>query len=328
MPQFLILKKISRRERFFFIPAAVEAALEIARKLAIGREPTRAEWRRVPDYVRPALEALRSDRPRYQSSRLVEPSRPDDPRRWLIRLGNRLVPTDEADLPNYDQYFSSLDPGSLSPDVFTDAALEAAVLAFQALPDPPTLRAFLKDWWKKHGPSKLSEKLEAARLKEERRQRRLVLTDDERQLLRTAKAGAPIPNSPTRRLTKFHVCIAKVLACWKCGIPSHEQLASAAKTSIRTVRRALPDLRALGLLPEGIRGGSKLEMPKRVWGFQKVMNVFASNTGRSEKTLYRWVKQYRECREEDRLLEEPREGVEPPSKKVWPKDRRARRKRE
>ena len=88
-----------------------------------------------------------------------------------------------------------------------------------------------------------------------RRQRNLnlVLSPEERQqLVEGAEAAhrdrTTIPDGPVRQLTSLHVQIARILASWQSGQASHEQLAHAAGTSVRTVRRALPALRALGLL--------------------------------------------------------------------------------
>jgi hypothetical protein len=287
-----------RRKNAAWMQAAttVAAAREAACKLVIGQEPSPGEWQRVPDYARPALEALRPERSRYQSSRLVDVPKPDEPGRWFLRLVTEFsseMTAEEVDLGNYAKC------SVLSPSVFTDASLKAARRKFKVFPAPAPLRKFLIDWGEEHRSWELPD--------EDQRHRSLVLTNAERQHLLTAEAvwrnRIPIPDGPVKRLTRLHVRIAHILASWQRGEPPHEQLALAAGTSVRTVRRALPALRTLGLLPDGIRGLSRTEMPKRVSGFQSVMAVIAAHAGCSVKTLYRWEQDYRALQGKPRRME-------------------------
>ena len=51
--------------------STVDYAWELAtRKLALGMEPTRVEWQRVPAYLRPVLDDCRPERSRHRSSRM------------------------------------------------------------------------------------------------------------------------------------------------------------------------------------------------------------------------------------------------------------------
>jgi hypothetical protein len=294
----VVRRKISYWEQYAGIVAATRAA---ARKLAIGLKLSPGEWQRLPDYVHPALKAIEAE----QSWRLAAPSKPEV-RRWFARLGMqlRLVPPVEVAMRDYEKCFV------LSRGVFTDASLEAAMRKFKVFPAPAALRKFLIDWGEEHKPSNLPDK--------DRRHRSLILTDTDRQRLLSAKAG--------KGLAKCHVRIAQSLASWPCGQPSHEQLATAAGTSVRTVRRALPALRALGLLPDGRWGLSRIELPKHVWGFQDVMVTIAAIAGCSVKTLYRWEKDLRielsQWDQEDSVKRKL------PKQAVWrPKGAHARRKR-
>ena len=220
----------------------------------------------MPDYARPALEALRLERN----------PRPYSLLRWFRHLLWRLPPTTQVeDLRDYAKCFA------LSPSVFTDASLEAAVRKFEVFPAPAPLRKLLIDWGEEHQSRRGPDKY--------RRRSSLVLTDQERLHLRAAADAARCANGPIKHLTERHVRIVRVLALpyWQNKPPRHIELALASGTNIRTVRRALAALRTLGLLP-GIGELSSLKLPENIPGFPSVMAVFAAHAGRSVKTLYRW----------------------------------------
>jgi hypothetical protein len=239
-----------------------------------------------PEDVREALQTFGPE----QSECLSEsPYESDNAHRWrwLKRLALQFVerdpkepcmPASEAAPRDYTKCFA------VSRAVFTEAALKAARHRFKSFPDPEALRKFLIEWGEKHKPSKPSDK--------DRRRRRLILTDQARRLLPTAKAGTGISNGPVKQLTELHVQIAKVLAQLPSAQPSHEELAGAANASLRTVRRAVPALRALHLLPQSHPPETKT-MPKHVHGFQRVMTLIAKHADVPVKTLYRWERDYR-----------------------------------
>jgi hypothetical protein len=186
-------------------------------------------------------------------------------------------PTDtEIDLKPYKRCFD------LSLSLFNDASLEDAKREFEAFPPPTELRRFLIDWGKEHRPSNLPDK--------DRRHRSLILTDADRQRLLRAEAG--------KGLTQCRVRIARTLASWPhaYGQPSHQHLACATGTSVRTVRRALPALRAIGLLPDGKGRLMRIKLSTQVRGFQQAMAAIAVHAGSSAKTLYRWEGDLRENR--------------------------------
>jgi hypothetical protein len=290
------------------------AAREAACKLAAGQKLTPVERKRLPGYVRHALVHLKPKRSRYLSSRLDESPKPYDPRRWLIRLGMARAPITTVKLQDYDACVA------VGPELFTDALLEAAVREFESFPGPAPLLKFLRDWRKKHPPS--------TRPSQKRwHQRSLWLTDTERKHLVEAaetayRNGTVVPNGPVKRLTGVHVRIAQHLAGWepeqskqptgrnrKRERPSHEKLAQAASTSVRTVRRALPALRALGALYDEWRGLSTIEKPAHVVGFQqKVMALIAEHAGVPVKTLYRWEGDLRETVGKSRKIERRSSG--------------------
>ena len=60
------------------------------------------------------------------------------------------------------------------------------------------------------------------------------------------RARATAPGTPP--LTRLHVHVAAKLAYWRKADVRHRELARAARCSVRTVRRALARLHALGLL--------------------------------------------------------------------------------
>jgi hypothetical protein len=226
-----------------------------------------------PEEVR---EELKTFRPESD-----EPPEPNELRQWFIRLVWRLSPATAVKSPAYDKYLKPINRRA-----FTDASLEAAVdnFKFEPFPEPTQLRKFLVDWWKEHRPPN------------RRRRRSLILTDQARRLLLTAKAGTAIPNCPVKRLTALHVRIAHTLASWPhaYGQPSHQQLACATDTDVRTVRRALPALQALGSLPQRRRDPPQTKkMPRHVHGFERVMALIARHAGVPVKTLYRWEQDYR-----------------------------------
>jgi hypothetical protein len=251
-------KKIPDWRRHARIVAEARAA---AQKLNRGLTLSPREWQDLPDYVHPALKAIEAK----QSRRLGPPYRPDM-RRWFARLVREFVLTTEVDLRDYKSCFD------LSLGVFTDASFEAAKRKFKAFPAPGPLRKFLIDWGEEHRPSNLPDK--------DRRHQSLFLTDADRRRLLNAEVG--------KGLTERHVRIAHTLASRPCGQPSHEQVAKAACTSVRTVRRALPALRALGLLSEGRRNLLRIKLSKQVRGFQPALIAIAARAGCSTKTLYRW----------------------------------------
>ena len=221
--------------------------------------------------------------PRAEALRPEPDQPPYDRVRWFLRLVSGFRPTTEVALKDYDKCFV------LSPGIFTDASLEATLRKFKVFPDPAPLRQFLIDWGEEHRSRGHPDKY--------RRKGSLNLTNEERRRLVEAAEAAhrdrtPIPDGPVKQLTNLHVHIAHILASWQGGQASHEQLALAAGTSVRTVRRALPALRAIGLLP-GIRELSSPKPPKNVWGIKQVMDVIAAHTGRSVKTLYRWEREAR-----------------------------------
>jgi hypothetical protein len=225
---------------------------------------------------------------------------PDNPRWWLYRLGMKCVPTTTVNLRDYKRCLA------MKSGVFTDASLEAARLEFKDFPNPTALRKFLINWETEHDPP---------RTHKDPRHRSLLLTDEDRQRLRAAVVGCRVPNGPVKRLTQLHVRIAHDLASWQDGQPSHEKLARAVGANVRTVRRALPALRAIGLLPQGRRGLMRIEMPRHVHGFKQVMEAIAAHAGCSVKTLYRWEQDWRETLGKPRHMD-------------WcPKGRRARRMR-
>jgi hypothetical protein len=82
------------------------AAREAACKLAAGQKLTPGEQQRLPGYVQDALMHLKAERSRYPSSRLDEPPRPDNPKRWLLRLANQRVPITEVKLQDYAECFT------------------------------------------------------------------------------------------------------------------------------------------------------------------------------------------------------------------------------
>jgi hypothetical protein len=247
------------------------AAREAACLLVIGWSPWPRVMHTFPEDVREALEAFRPEPD--------EPPKPDELGQWFIRLLWRLSPITTVNSPEYDKYLNPISRGA-----FTDASLEAAVrkFKFESFPEPRQLQKFLVEWWKEHRPQR------------RRRRRSLILTDQARRLLLTARAGTAIPNSPLKKLTKLHVRIAYALACRPSGQLSHEQLAHAADASVRTVRRALPALRALRLLPQRRRDPPQTKkMPKHVHGFERVMALIAEHAGVPVKTLYRWEQDLR-----------------------------------
>jgi hypothetical protein len=156
-----------------------------------------------------------------------------------------------------------------------------------------------------------SSRLDQPKPDRDRRQRSLLhLTHQERRRLLAAKPGAEVDDGLavnqrrklTRRLTHLHVRIAHTLARWPDGQPSHEQLAQAAGTSARTLRRALSALRKLGLLPGGRRGLVRTEVPKHAHGFQRIMAAIADHAGCSVPTLYRWEQDLRALRGKPRRM--------------------------
>jgi hypothetical protein len=72
------------------------------------------------------------------------------------------------------------------------------------------------------------------------------------------------------------------------GQPSHEQLARATDTSVRTVPRALLALRAIGLLSDGKERVMPIKQPEQVRHIQRAMAAIAARAGCSVKTLYQW----------------------------------------
>jgi hypothetical protein len=209
-----------------------------------------------------------------------EAPKPDELSQWFIRLVWRLCPITTVNSPDYDKYLKPINRRA-----FTDASLEAAVrkFKFEPFPEPRQLQKFVIEWWRKHRPQR-------------RRHRSLTLTDEARRLLLTAKAGTAIPNGPVKRLTDLHVRIAHTLASWPhaYGQPSHQHLACATDTNVRTVRRALPALQAHGSLPQRKRDPPQTKkMPRHVHGFERVMALIAKHAGVPVKTLYRWEQDLR-----------------------------------
>jgi hypothetical protein len=239
-----------------------------------------------PEDVRKELETFRPE----QSERPGESPDVNDKAhrwRWLKRLAMQFVerdpkepptPTTEAVRGDYAKCFA------VSRTVFTDASLEDARRRFESFPDPEALRKFLIEWGEKHRPSQPFDK--------HRRRRSLILTDQTRRLLLTAKVGTAVSNGPFKQLTKLHVHIAMVLARCPSAQPSHEELARGAGASIRTVRRVVPALRALRLLPQS-DPPQTTKWPRHVHGFQRVMALIAKHADVPVKTLYRWERDYR-----------------------------------
>jgi hypothetical protein len=265
-----VRRKIPDWKRYAGIVADTRAA---AQRLDSGLKISPGGWQRLPDYVHPALKAIEAER----AWRLAEPDRPDK-LRWLARLVREFVLTTEVALRDYERCFK------LSVGIFTDASFEAVKRTFKAFPSPAELLKFLIDWGEEHRPSNLPNK--------DRRHshRRLILTDADRQRLLSVEAG--------NELTKCHVRIAHTLASWPhaYGQPSHQHLASATGTSVRTVPRALRALRAIGLLPDDKGRVMPIKLPEQVRDFQPAMAAIAAHAGRSVKTLYRWEQDLRALR--------------------------------
>jgi hypothetical protein len=108
------------------------------------------------------------------------------------------------------------------------------------------------------------------------------MTDADRHRLGSAAVG--------KRLTERHVCIAHTLASWPraYGAPSHRNLACATGTGVRTVSRAVLELRRLGLLSEGKQNLLRIPLPTQVRGFNRAMEAIATHFDCGIKTLYRW----------------------------------------
>jgi hypothetical protein len=270
------------------------AAREVVCLYAIGWIPWPTVMGTFPKDVRKELETFRPE----QSDRLSESPDVNDKahkRRWLKQLAMQFVERDPKEshisTPSPEKPRDYARCFAISRAVFSEAALEGARRRFESFPSPEALRKFLIEWGEKHRPSKPSDK--------DRSRRSLSLTDQARRLLLTARVGTAVPNGPFKQLTKLHVHIAHTLASWPhaYGQPSHQHLAFATGTSIRTVRRVVPALRALRLLPQSDPLETKTmpkTMPRHVHGFRRVMALIAKHADDVPvKTLYRWERDYK-----------------------------------